>query len=78
MEELREKLEDSGLTEAMNYFSKKMAKEAHSDALRRGVTSLSKLLNKFCAIQSYALLFIIMSMHPLINMQGSASSHEAH
>ena len=67
MEELREKLEDSGLTEAMNYFSKKMAKEAHSDALRRGVSSLSRLLNKFCAIQSYAFLLITFMIHPLIS-----------
>lgn len=56
MEELREKLEDSGLTEAMGHFAKTMARDAHSDALRRGVSSISRLISKFCSIQAYTSL----------------------
>ena len=52
MDGLREILEDSGLTDTMSYFSETMAKKAHSDALYRGISSLSDLLSRFCAIQS--------------------------
>lgn len=52
MDELRGAVEESGLTEAMGQFSKSMARDAHLDALHRGIASISRYLGQLGSIQS--------------------------
>ncbi|KAI5116359.1 hypothetical protein M0805_002395 [Coniferiporia weirii] len=54
--ELRETLVESGLTEAMDQFITTMAKTAQSEALLRGITSVSRLVHKMTTLQSETLI----------------------